>query len=258
MRTRIALLSFVIAGAVAVWWVERASARRLQGQLDFLHDQQRALLALQSERVRLSQSLASIKAVTAEHERLRKTVEIARPTPTPAPFTLGEWTPSASWTNSGQATPRATLETALWAAAGGDAMAMQSLIELDPAARSKAEKLLDRLPPAIRSSYVTPEALIANVTMKNIPLTAAQISWYHEADPDHASVGVLFGNTARPPEPVVKLPANQQDNSPPTLSDNRTSQIAMLSLHRSSSGWRLVVPGTAVDRIAKEISAPVK
>ena len=258
MRPRIVLLCVVTLGAAAVWYLERASALRLQAQLDLLHDQKRALLALESERVRLKGSLTSLNAIAAQREGTHKPVEIARPGPAPAPFTVGEWTPSAAWTNSGQATPRAALETALWAAAGGDVMAMQSLIELEPAAQSKAEKLLDRLSPSARSSYVTPEALIASATLKNIPLTAAQISWYHEADPDHASIGVLFGDPTHSPPTAVKIPANPQDNSPPALSDNRTSQIALLALHRTSSGWRLVVPGSAVDRIDKELSAPGK
>ncbi|MEO6005248.1 MAG: hypothetical protein ABIS43_18990 [Opitutus sp.] len=260
MRTRIVLLLLVLVlvAAGAFWWSERASAERLHAQLDSLHEQQRALHALQAEQLRLAQSLASVKAVSAERDRLRKSVPVVAPVPAPAPFTVGEWMPSVSWSNSGQATPRAALETALWAAAGGDVIAMQSVIELDPAAQSKAEKMLDGLSPAARSSYVTAEALIASVTMKNIPLTAAQISWYNESDPDHAAVGVLFGNPSLPPETVTTIPANPRDNSPPTLSDNRTSQIALLALHRSSSGWRLVVPVSAIDRIVAELGAPRK
>jgi hypothetical protein len=106
--------------------------------------------------------------------------------------------------------------------------------------------------------YVTPEALIANVTMKNIPLTQAQVAWYHESDHDHAVVGVLFGDAERSADGVAKIPAGKQDNSPPTLSDNRTSAIALLALHRSSAGWRLVVPAAAVNRIAADIDAPKK
>ena len=132
-------------------------------------------------------------------------------------------------------------------------MAMQSLLEVDPTVKSKIEKLLAQLPAASRSTYVTPEALIANVAMKNIPLTEAQVVWYHESDHDNAAVGVLFARAEHSPEAAVKIAAGKQDNSPPSLSDNRTTQIAMLALHRSSSGWRLVVPVAAVDRIAAEI-----
>ena len=258
MRTRLILPSVVIAVAAAVWFEARSSARQLQARLDSLHEQRRELLALESERARLRGSIARLDATAAEHEPALKTPVVAKPVPAPVPFALGEWTPCAAWSNSGQATPRAALETALWAAAGGDGMAMQSLLEIDPVVQSKAEKLLDQLPPASRSSYVTPEALIANVTMKNIPLTEAQISWYHESDPDHAVVGVLFANAEPSPEAVVKIPAGKQDNSPPSLSDNRTSKIALLAMHRSSSGWRLVVPVSAIDRIAAEIGAPRK
>jgi len=253
MRTRIILPFVVMAVAAAVWFDARSSARQLQAQLDSLREQRRELLALQSERARLHGSIAALDAAMAEHEHPLETPEIAKPIPAPAPFALGEWMPCAGWSNIGQSTPRAALETALWAAAGGDVIAMQSLLEMDPAAQSKAEKLLDQLSPAARSTYVTPEALIASVTMRNIPLTEAQVAWYHESDRDHAAIGVLFANPERSREAVAKIAAGKQDNSPPTLSDNRTTKMALLALRRSSSGWRLVVPVSAVDRIAAEI-----
>jgi hypothetical protein len=258
MRTRIILPALVIAIAAAAWFHARSSARELQAQLDLLHEHRRELLALQSERAHLHESIAAVDAAAAQREHSLEAPAIAKPVPAAPPFALGEWTPSAAWSNSGQATPRDALKTALWAAAGGDAMAMQLLLEIDPAARSKAEKLLDQLSPAARSSFVTPEALIANVTMKIIPPTQAQIAWYHESDPDHAAIGVLFAMPETSPEPVVKMPAGKQDNSPPSLSDNRTSKMALLAMHRTSSGWRLVVPASAVDRIAAEIGVPKK
>ena len=255
MRTRIILPLVVMAVAAALWFDARSSARQLQARLDSLHQQRRELLALEAERARLHGDAAALDAAAAEREHVLKAPVVAKPVPASAPFAVGEWTPYTSWSNSGQATPRATLETALWAAAGGDALAMQSLIEIDPAAKIRAGQLLDQLPPAARSSYVTPEALIANVTMKNIPLTQAQVAWYHESDNDHAVVGVLFQNPEASPDAVVKIPAGKQDNSPPSLSDNRTSAIALLELHRSSSGWRLVVPVAAVNRMAADIGA---
>lgn len=255
MRTRIILPVVVTVVAAALWFDARSSARQLQARLDSLHQQRRELLALEAERARLHGAAAALDAAAAVRKHSLVAPAVANPVPLPAPFTLGEWTPYTSWSNSGQSTPRATLETALWAAAGGDALVMQSLIEIDPAAMTRAEQLLNQLPPAARSSYVTPEALIANVTMKNIPLTQAQIAWYHESDNDHAVVGVLFQNPETSADAVVKIPAGKQDNSPPSLSDNRTSAIALLALHRSSSGWRLVVPVAAVNRMAADIGA---
>lgn len=258
MRARIVLPLVVTAVAAALWFDAQSSARQLQARLETLRGQRRELLALEAERARLHGAITALDAAAAERKHSLPAQVIAKPVPAPAPFAVGEWTPHTSWSNSGQATPRAALETALWAAAGGDVLAMQSLLEIDPAARNRAEDLLDQLPPAARSTYVTPEALIANVTMKNIPLTQAQIAWYHESDHDHAVVGVLFQNPESSPEPVVKIPAGKQDNTPPTLSDNRTSAIALLALHRSSSGWRLVVPVAAVNRIAADIGASKK
>lgn len=260
MRAKIVLPLLVIVLGSAGWLVERATAARLQVQLDSLHDQQRELLALQSERARLrallpdATRLAALYEAEVERDRLRRAVDVTKAIPTAAPFSLGEWTPCTSWKNNGQATARAAVETALWAAAGGDVTAMQSLLELDTAAHSKAEKLLEQLPPGARNSYATPEALIASVTLKNIPLAEAQIAWFHESDSDHATVGVLLGNSDRSPAPAAIIPAGKSDNSPPSLSANRDTKVAVLALHRSDSGWRLTVPASAVDKIALELA----
>jgi hypothetical protein len=258
MRLPILLPFIVMAVAAVVWLDARSSARQWQLRLESLREQRRELLALEAERARLHASISAVNAEVLEDEPPLETSEIAQVIAAPVPFTVGEWMPQAEWSNRGQSTPRAAVETALWAAAGGDGLAMQALLEMDAGAQSKAEKLLSQLSPTARSTYVTPEALIANVTMRNIPVTEAQIVWYHESDRDHAAVGVMFATPAHSPEPVVKLAAGKQDNSPPSLSDNRTTKMALLALHRSDSGWRLVVPVSAVDRIAAEIGVSQK
>ena len=258
MRTRIILPIVVVAVAAAVWFDARSSARQLQARLDALDQQRREFLSLEADRARLQAAISALDRSVAKPNEAVESPSVPKAVTAPAPFTLGEWTPCADWSNRGQSTPRATVATALWAAAGGDVMAMQALLELDPSAQTKAEALLAQLSPAARSTYVTPEALIANVTMRNIPLTQAQIAWYRETDDDHASVGVLFGSPEHLADNVVKIPAGKLDNSPPTLSDTRTSKMALLNLRRSSSGWRLVVPVSAVDRIAAEIGVAKK
>lgn len=63
-------------------------------------------------------------------------------------FAVGAIIPAAEWRNVGHATPRATLEAVLWAAAGGDVDTFtNNLLLLDSAVRTTAQVLLDdRLP----------------------------------------------------------------------------------------------------------------
>lgn len=78
--------------------------------------------------------------------------------------------------DEGRSTPRSTIATLLWPAAGGDLAAFQNAIEFDDAARAAARAWFETLPPATRSLYATPEDLVASATIKNIPATTAQLS----------------------------------------------------------------------------------
>lgn len=104
--------------------------------------------------------------------------------------------------------PRSRLRIAQWfilffpdrhsAAAGGDLATLKSALVFDDAPHAKARAWFETLPPATRSLYATPEDLVASVTIKNIPLTAAQLSWFHQTDAEHAVVGVLLAAPATP------------------------------------------------------------
>ncbi len=258
MRAKLFLNFVVIAAVAAGWFFERHSAGQLRARLDRLRAEHHQLLALQTERARFrrlrsdSDRSAPPGPINAGDNVLRQ-VESPPATPAP-PFSIGEWTPFGSWQNQGQATARAAVATAFWAAAGGDLVAFESVLELDDAVRRKATDFFFRLPPAMRGSYATPDDLIASVTMKNIPLTEAQISWFHQSDPEHATVGVLLRSPDATPTPAVVDSPGGVGESPPELQDRPGNKMAFLTLHRSSAGWRLVVPPSAIDRIAREIA----
>jgi len=258
MRIKFILLTLFLAAVAGGWLAEHAAAVRLQAQLTAVRDQRREHRALLAERDRLRRLLpealhraAAVPAATSGDEMTRAAV--AAPA---APFALGEWRPSAAWRNEGQATARAAVATALWAAAGGDVPALQAVLEFDDASRLKAGELLATLPPAARNTYASPEDFVASVTLKNIPLTAAQVAWFHESDADHAAVGLLLASADRSPASAEANPAGATGEPPPMLSDPRVSQLAFLNLHRSATGWRVMVPVAAVNRIAGELTAP--
>jgi len=93
---------------------------------------------------------------------------------------------------------------------------------------------------------------VATVTTKNIPLAEAQIAWLHDSDADHAAVGLLMSN----PEGTSALAHRDESGvPPPMLPENARFKLVTVSLHRTTAGWRLVVPANAIDRIAREFSA---
>jgi hypothetical protein len=239
--------------AVAIWFHERAIASDLQSRSEALGQQEGHLSRLRADRDRLREQLlaaatesSAVPDVAIEREPGRSAVPAV-----PARFATGEWTPATDWANEGRATPRSTLSTLLWAAAGGDLAALQTVLEFDEATRLKAQGWLNSLPPATRSLYATPEDLVASVTIKNIAPTAAQLTWFHQPDADHAIVGVLLAGAVSPvpaPTPVVEPAAG---GAPPSLVSQNPNQLAVLNLRRTPDGWRVIVPLAAIDRMAK-------
>jgi hypothetical protein len=259
MRTKILLVAFSLAAVLAGWLVEHLHAQQLNAELALLQDSRRELSRLQAEHRRLlaaqpaSDRLAALRLANSEHDRLLREIDARKTAARSNPFPLGEWMPASTWENRGRATPRAAIETVLWAAAGGDLAALENAFELDDATRAQADALIARLPPGARNDYRTPESLIAGLATRNIPPSSAQLAWLHETDADHAIVGVLFPNLDAPAadEAVADGPPGVP---PPMLKTKPIVRLVTLNLHRTGSDWRLVVPSSAIDRMSRELT----
>jgi hypothetical protein len=184
---------------------------------------------------------------------------------------VGEWRAPTSWQNRGQSTVVATIETALWAAAGGDLTALQSLLQLDEPVRIKAEELLAQLPEATRANYTSAEQLLAAFATKFLPLGEAQLVWNHELDTDQAFACMFVKNpefvpTAMPVSAplatsreaaIAQAAALREERSkekrPPLAPPNEATRALYLALRRTESGWQLAVSPGALDRIEKEL-----
>ena len=170
-------LLVVTAALAATWAIERFSTAQLTAAIDAQGDQERALISLQRERDRLralqptAGELESLRRAAAEHARLQNEIDTQAVTRAAQPrvLPLGEWTPAGAWKNRGQSTPHAAVETALWAAAGGDLSTLKRLLAVNGDARQAADSLLATLPAETRALYPTPEDLISAFTIKNIP-----------------------------------------------------------------------------------------
>ena len=260
MRTRpiVQILSLaLIVAAGAIWLNSRATAAGLQARLAALADRNNAAGRLLQERDRLRSALADAtqRREAAATATLAATVPTAPPPAVAAAWPLGEWRSSREWRNEGQATARGTVGTLLWAAAGGDLATTTRIIVYDEAGRQQAQALFDRLSPADRQAFPTPEALVAGLTIQAVPTDAAQLSWFHQRDADHVTVGLLLGapDQAAPAEARV-VPA--QENNPPMLLDRSATQLTVLSLQRSAQGWCIVIPAAAIERLGQRSKPP--
>lgn len=246
----------VIIAVLGFWFHERAIAVELENQLADLRQQEKQLSDLRAERDRLSERLlavspraSDVSSLTAERDPIEDSVNSEA-------LELGEWTPVSAWKNEGRSTPHATMATFLWAAAGGDLATLQAALEFDDVTRAKALALFNSLPPETRSLYATPEELVASVTIKNIPQTSAQLSWFHQTDPEHATIGVMLAAPESIAAESDSVLEPEVANGPPSLANQNPNRLAVLVLRRSTSGWRVVVPVAAIDRIAKEFHSP--
>jgi hypothetical protein len=183
-----------------------------------------------------------VTGLIAEIEAMKRRAETAvRPSAAPVagPASARETTsamkagaiPARGWKNAGQTTPEAAFETALWASAGGDVDALTGLISLDAGARTKAQEIFARLPASLQQEMVTPERLVALLTARDVPLGSAQI----------------LGQYETPLE--TKLSAQ-------LLDPEGNSKEVLFSLRQENEHWRLVVPGSAVEKYAAWLQTP--
>jgi len=249
----LALAAVLLAGGF--WLRERVAAAALQDRFTALARQQQELARLQAGRDQLNRELQAALA-QARDERVTPTVRPAESPESSPVWNAGEWTPAGAWSNEGRATPRAAIATLLWAAAGGDLAALRGMLDFNAAASAKARALFDRLPPAERASYGTPEDFFTAATLYQVPQTRAQLSWLHQADADHAIVGLLLATpaSATPLPPLDYQPA--ANGAPPMLKGTSPYAVVVLNLSRASDGWHVNVPTTAIDNLARRLRAP--
>ena len=141
--------------------------------------------------------------------------------------------PAGAWKNAGKGTPEAAAESLMWASDSGDLNVLASAILLDAAARETAAAMLARLPDATRQTYDTPEKLVALLLAR---------------DTDARAMQVLGANTAGD-DALVSLRLQKDDG--------KTKEEGY-QFRRTSDGWRLLVPGKAVDKMGKKLTDPPK
>jgi hypothetical protein len=220
-------LTFVVVGTLQWQRMTRSPLsaeievlRHEESKLGKLRDEQKRLAALQVSPAELERLRADRVAV----EKLRKEIDAlrvrqkavaetsAQPNGEGDQLVVGKIVPAAEWRNAGSSTAPAALETALWAAAGGDVNGFASLLLLNASARRAAQTLLDSLPAETRASYTTPEQLLAFLTIKDVPLGSAEVrEWSGTPESSAMMATVLLSPPDGPPRDV-SLPLFRHEN----------------------------------------------
>ena len=249
----VCILAAVVAVVLVVQWTgterlraevasERAKLKHAEGgrRGESREPSEQAVDAAELERLRGDR--AALERLRGEVATLRKSVAETRPSAARRPkATEGvpldiekEIVPASAWRNVGYATPVAALETALWAAAGGDTDVLMKSIVLEDGARRQAEALLASLPKEMQARYATPEDLVAFMTAKDVPLEGARILTFEDQRDGQRQTGN--------PRAAVQL-------------RNAAGSVRQvhIELRETPEGWRLVVPESAVLRYATQV-----
>jgi len=140
-----------------------------------------------------------------------------------------------SWRNVGRENPSAAIETALWAAEGGDVQLLAEGLLLGPAGASQARALLNRLPPTLRSDITTPEQLIALLMAGNPPQEKMVMPGPGEESPDEKGA-----------RRVVTL----------VRPDGEQRQAVVVTV-KVDDRWKLVVPDPVVGTYLRAVTGPM-
>jgi len=252
-----ALLAFTCIVVAAFWFVEKSTGANLRAQLDTAQQTHRELTALRREQQRLhrleheAQEIRTTAGSTGPDERKTAASTSALPSKT---MVLGAWSPASAWRNRGCTTAANTIETMMWAAAGGDVEDLRPLLALDEATTLKLDQLLATMPVITRTLYPTPKHLVAAFTAKAIPLGDAQLVWQQQIGPDDAVACVWTQS------PVADQSGPRGKNREPdsrSASDHQTKSV-FLTLHRTGQSWQIVVPPRAIDSLAKDLQSEQK
>ena len=243
----VSILAIAIGTILAWQWQSR---ERLRGEDEALISQNQELLRLQREHRRLLELQTSAEALNrlrgdrdelmrwrtsaADMERRKRELSDGRASRDTDKLSRSSLLPVEAWKNEGRATPAAAFQTAWWAAAKGDTETLAAMLEIGSAARAKAEALLAELPEDFRSQYGTPEKLIALLLAKDVPLGGMHVDLETGGNPDYSTLYVRLQDTV-----------------------GNTKQIG-LAMHRQTDGWNLVVPESAVEKYAAELTGTTK
>jgi hypothetical protein len=103
----------------------------------------------------------------------------------PAPRTADIW-PAVTWSDAGNGSPRAALETMFFDREHGDLEGLTRLLEFEPAAKKKLEALFLALSPSGKSYYGTPERLMAALVETEVLPAGLRILKETGVNPDKA------------------------------------------------------------------------
>jgi hypothetical protein len=182
------------------------------------------------ELTKLREEIVALRKSTTALTQLAETAQAAQALAKSSDSVATKLTPASDLKNAGKATPEASTETALWAAVGGDVDTLAQTLTFTPTARAKADAWFASLSESTQQQYGSPEKVIALMVARDAAsLTGMQVLGQKAIGADDVGVRVRFA-----------------------AGEGKIKDDTFL-MHRSTDGWRMVLPDAAVEKFAKQV-----
>lgn len=145
-----------------------------------------------------------------------------------------------SLANVGCATPRAALESLLWAMAQGSKDELANMFILSQSQKEQLNAVLASLPEAARAEYSDPEHLLA-----------VEAAFQGTIIPDDGVIQIVSETYTDGNDVSISFSMQGDKGTPPELSQNNVSQVEVLN---GPDGWKIVVPNYAVTNFIGKIT----
>jgi hypothetical protein len=230
------------ATSIAVVRAERGAAirakaladeRRQTGELLRLRGEHRRLSAEQisaADRQQLEFRHAQLKGLRSRLAALQRSAARADGGDGSEDTGAPETVPSADWIYAGRSTPRAAMESVLWAASHGDVDHLAELLGFADDVRTKAQALFSQLPLSSQQEYGSPERVVATLLAGSFPKNATAMT--------------IVDNKPDDEEAEISMRIDHSSGGPRTNS---------FQLRRAPDGWQLMVPSSVMAGYEKTV-----
>jgi hypothetical protein len=196
--------------------------RRQNLELRRLQDESRRLMSGQLS----DEERGQLEAVRAEEDALRARLAALqfKATVPAAPETEPSELLAKDWANAGRETPRAAIESVLWAASRGDVEHLAALLGFKPDVREQVDAMYAKLPEASQRNFGSAEAVIATMLAGNFPKDASSMKVLADQQwGEDAAIAMSVGH-----------------------SDGQT-RVNQFTFHKAADGWQLMVPASVIE-----------
>lgn len=240
LKGYIVLLALATAIGCGVWWQAGTNLRlreeqaRLAAQVSEANCL-KALRARQQAAAVSAEELQKLDAAAAEaaslRERIEKLKEMQSASVVSQPKKREE-----RWRNLGQATPRDTLQSVVWAAMGGEVDALVTMLAYDADSRAAADALFAAIPPESRALFPSADKLVATFIAGCLPTNIAEAKIVEQTEKSADTV-------------LAKVRLQRSSRS------SDAAREVTFRFQRTGADWRLVVPTNVISEFNRSLGS---